>query len=124
MGAKMTQEERLLYLIEEFKADSVQHKELQTPEDTEGKRRILRSLMNNCISKKLDEMALTVQDEYMRESIRWKEIVQIHTSCSEKSVPVSLTVPRNASCCFFSFCSSFDDFHLSSTKKNDILKLR
>ena len=46
MNEKMTQNGRLDYLVEEFKADSVQYKDLQTPKDTEGKRRILRSLMN------------------------------------------------------------------------------
>ena len=39
MSEKMTQNGRLDYLVEEFKADSVQYKDLQTPEDTEGKRR-------------------------------------------------------------------------------------
>ena len=43
---KSTQEERLDYLVEEFKADSAEYKELQTPNSTEDKRRILRSLMN------------------------------------------------------------------------------
>ena len=46
MKKKMTQEQRLDTLVEAFKADSVQYKDLQTPADTEGKRRILRSLMN------------------------------------------------------------------------------
>lgn len=34
---KMTQKERLDYLVEEFKADSVQYRDLETPADTEGK---------------------------------------------------------------------------------------
>jgi hypothetical protein len=46
MTEKMTQEQRLDILVEAFKADSVQYKDLQMPEDNEGKRRILRSLMN------------------------------------------------------------------------------
>ena len=46
MTEKMTQEQRLDTLVEAFKADSVQYKDMQTPADTEGKRRILRSLMN------------------------------------------------------------------------------
>lgn len=43
MDEKMTQEKRLDYFVEEFKTDSVQYKDLETPKDTEGKRRILRS---------------------------------------------------------------------------------
>lgn len=39
MNEKMTQNQRLDYLVEEFKADSVQYKDLKTPKDTEGKRR-------------------------------------------------------------------------------------
>ncbi len=46
MKEKSTQEQRLDTLVEAFKADSVQYKDLQTPEDNEGKRQILRSLMN------------------------------------------------------------------------------
>ncbi len=44
---KMTQSQRLDYLVEKFKTDSVQYKDLKTPKDTEGKRRILRSLIFN-----------------------------------------------------------------------------
>ena len=44
---KMTQSQRLDYLVEKFKTDSVQYKDLKTPKDTEGKRRILRSFIFN-----------------------------------------------------------------------------
>ncbi len=37
----MTQKERLDYLAEEFKKDPVRYRDLETPQDTEGKRRIL-----------------------------------------------------------------------------------
>ena len=46
MPHQMTQNERLDYLVEAFKADSGEYRYLRTPKDTEGKRRILRSLMN------------------------------------------------------------------------------
>ena len=46
MSEKMTQSERLDFLVEAFKADSEQYKRKQTPADADGKRRILRSLMN------------------------------------------------------------------------------
>ena len=68
----ITQNQRLDYLVEEFKADSVQYKDLQTPIDTEGKRRILRSLMNIRMPRKMDEAVLAVQDEYLQERIREK----------------------------------------------------
>ncbi len=77
MKEKMTQDQRLDYLVEEFKADSVQYKDLRTPADTEGKRRILRSLMNIRMPKKLDESVLAVQDDYLRERIRENGIVEL-----------------------------------------------
>lgn len=77
MKKKMTQEQRLDTLVEAFKADSVQYKDLQTPADTEGKRRILRSLMNIRMPKKLDDSILTVQDEYLRERVLENGIVTL-----------------------------------------------
>ena len=77
MKEKATQNARLDYLVEEFKADSVQYKDLQTPEDTEGKRRILRSLMNIRMPRKMDEAVLSVQDEYLQERIRENGIVEL-----------------------------------------------
>jgi len=77
MKEKALQEQRLDTLVEAFKADSVQYKDLQTPEDNEGKRRILRSLMNVRMPKKLDDSVLALQDEYLRERIREKGIVTL-----------------------------------------------
>ena len=77
MTEKMKQKQRLDTLVEAFKADSVQYKDLQTPEDNEGKRRILRSLMNIRMPKKLDDSVLAVQDEYLRERIRENGVVTL-----------------------------------------------
>ena len=77
MNEKMTQEQRLDYLVEEFKTDSVQYKNLQTPVDTEGKRRILRSLMNIRMPKQMPERVLEVQDEYLKGCAVEKGIVQL-----------------------------------------------
>ncbi|MBQ6359540.1 MAG: protein-ADP-ribose hydrolase [Lachnospiraceae bacterium] len=73
----MTQEQRLDYLVEEFKEDSVQYRDLETPKDTEGKKRILRSLMNIRMPKNMDESILAVQDDYLRERIRENGIVAL-----------------------------------------------
>ena len=72
MNEKMTQEQRLDTLIEAFKADSVQYKDLQTPADTEDKRRILRSLMNIRMPRKINDSILAVQDEYLQARVREK----------------------------------------------------
>ena len=46
MRKQTEQEQRLSALVEAFKADSGAYRTLRTPNDTEGKRRLLRSLMN------------------------------------------------------------------------------
>lgn len=66
LSEKMTQNERLDFLVEAFKADSVQYKDIKTPADADGKRRILRSLMNIRMPKRMDDSVLAVQDEYLR----------------------------------------------------------
>ncbi|WP_207302816.1 protein-ADP-ribose hydrolase [Lachnoclostridium sp. Marseille-P6806] len=73
----MTQEQRLDYLVEEFKADYDEYKDLQTPDDTDGKRRILRSLMNIRMPKAMSEDVLEVQDEYLKERIENNGIVEL-----------------------------------------------
>ena len=77
MNEKSTQEQRLDTLVEVFKADSEQYKTIETPADMDGKRRLLRSLMNIRMPKKLDDSVLAVQDEYLRERIREKGIVEL-----------------------------------------------
>ena len=71
----MKQGERLDYLVGEFKRDSGQYKSIQTPGDTEGKRIILRSLMNIRMPGMMPADVLTVQDEYLQERIRENGIV-------------------------------------------------
>ena len=71
---EMTQSERLDYLVEGFKEDSVRYRTLETPEDTEGKKRLLRSLMNIRTPKTVSPSLLKVQDEYLQERLREKGI--------------------------------------------------
>ena len=73
----MTQDQRLDYLVEEFKADSNEYKDLEMPKDTEGKRRILRSLMNIRMPKRLADNIVAVQDEYLKERAADKGIVEL-----------------------------------------------
>ena len=77
MRESKSQNERLEYLVDAFKADSVRYKDLQTPRDTAGRRRILRSLMNIRMPGRLDDSVLTVQDEYLQERIRENGIVTL-----------------------------------------------
>ncbi len=73
----MNQQERLDYLTEQFKADSVQYKDLETPEDAGGKKRLLRSLMNIRMPKMLPPAVLRIQDEYLQERNRENGIVSL-----------------------------------------------
>lgn len=77
MSEERTQEERLDYLVEAFKEDSGEYKNLQTPADTNGKRRILRSLMNIRMPRKMAPAVLEVQDEYLQDRIRENGIVTL-----------------------------------------------
>ena len=77
MTDSMTQEQRLVWLVEAFKADSVRYQDIPTPEDTEGKRRLLRSLMNIRMPKELPDEVLQVQDEYLKRRAEEKGIVLV-----------------------------------------------
>lgn len=77
MYEKKIQDQRLDYLVDAFKKDSVQYKDLDTPRDTEGKRRLLRSLMNIRMPRKMDKAVLSVQDEYLQERVRENGIVEL-----------------------------------------------
>ena len=77
MKKNTTQEERLDYLVEEFKADSDEYKDLQIPEDVEEKQRILRSLMNIRMPKTMSDDVLKVQDEYLSERVVKKGVVEL-----------------------------------------------
>ena len=77
MSKEMTQDQRLGFLVEEFKADSDEYKNLETPKDTYGKRRILRSLMNIRMPKDMAEDVVKVQDEYLQERAADKGIVEL-----------------------------------------------
>ena len=77
MSKNMTQEQRLDYLVEEFKADSDEYKKLQTPNDKNENQRILRSLMNVRMPKALPDEVLAVQDEYLTERAAEKGVVSV-----------------------------------------------
>ena len=73
----VTQEERLEYLVEAFKTDSGEYKDIETPKDTEGKRKILRSLMNIRMPRNISADVLRVQDEYLKGRSEEKGIVTL-----------------------------------------------
>ena len=77
MSNNKTQEERLDYLVEEFKADSGEYKDLNIPDNREEKRQILRSFMNIRMPKEMSPEVLIVQDEYLTERAAEKGVVKL-----------------------------------------------
>ena len=71
------QDQRLARLVEAFKADSGEYKDLATPADREDRRRLLRSLMNIRMPKALPQDVLRIQDEYLQERAEEKGIVRL-----------------------------------------------
>ena len=55
MNETKMQEKRLNYLLEEFKADSGKYKNMKIPDNMGEKQRILRSLMNIRMPKKMTD---------------------------------------------------------------------
>ena len=77
MTKNVTQEERLDYLVEIFKRDSDDYKDLEIPKNVEEKRRVLRSLMNIRMPKEMDLAVISVQDDYLKERINENGIVKL-----------------------------------------------
>ena len=77
MENKTTQQERLDYLVEQFKAEVPEYRRVRVPSDTEGKQYLLRSLMNVRMPKPAPAAVLSVQDTYLKGRALEKGIVNI-----------------------------------------------
>lgn len=73
----MTQRERLDYLVEQFKADSGEYRDIVVSDDVEDKQRALRSLMNIRMPRPLADDTLRVQDEYLQGRALEKGVVTL-----------------------------------------------
>lgn len=67
----------LNYLVEKFREDSSEYRNIEIPTDVEGKRRILRSLMNVRMPGKLPQDVLKAQDEYLTERAEERGVVEL-----------------------------------------------
>ena len=72
-----TQEERLGYLTERFRDEVPEYRRVRIPDDTEGRRHLLRSLMNVRSPKPAPDELLSVQDSYLRGRALEKGIVNV-----------------------------------------------
>lgn len=73
----MKQEERLDYLLDQFKSDSVQYKNLEVGSSVEEKRTALRSLMNIRMPRHMKAEVLEVQNAYLSDRALEKGIVPL-----------------------------------------------
>ena len=73
----MTQSERRVYLITELKKENPQYAELPVPSDTAEQKHLLRALFNVRMPKAASDEFLKIQDEYLREETRLKDVTDI-----------------------------------------------
>ena len=71
------QSERLNYLVEQFRNEAPEYRRVRIPDDTEGKQRLLRSLMNIRASKPVSAQVQAVQDSYLKGRALEKGIVNV-----------------------------------------------
>ena len=73
----MNQNERRIFLIQELLKENKRYEDMEIPQDFEEQRALLRALMNVRIAKNVDDEFIKVQDEYLKEGIKRKGIVDI-----------------------------------------------
>ena len=78
----MTQDDRLDYLVEAFKNDSVRYKDLRV--EKEERRTVLRSLMNIRMPRRMNPDVIRVQDAFLQQEAGEKGIVRLEDIPSVK----------------------------------------
>lgn len=73
----MNQSRRLLFLINELINEDDRYRELDIPDSYSEQSKLLRSLMNVRMPKKISEEFLKVQDEYLSNLVKEKGIVKL-----------------------------------------------
>lgn len=73
----MNQEERLTYLVDKFKEDSIKYRDISSGENYKEKRALLRALMNIRDPDYMEPEVLKVQDEFLKQEAIEKGIVSI-----------------------------------------------
>jgi O-acetyl-ADP-ribose deacetylase (regulator of RNase III) len=95
----LNQSERLLFLINELKNEDDIYKDLEIPDSNLGQARLLRSLMNVRMPKKISKEFLKVQDEFLSNEIMQKGIVRLMDmpTVAEEFLASSLLFKENIS---------------------------
>lgn len=79
----MTQDEKRIYLIKRLIDEKKNYSDVEIPKDMEEQKRLLRALFNTREPKEIDNEFLKIQDEYLKNEIEEKGIVDI-----ENLVPI------------------------------------
>jgi len=77
MQSEKIQSERLDFLLDALKADSIQYKNLQVGNSETEKRNAVRSLMNVRMPRSISDDFLEVQDVFLQEEAKEKGIVTL-----------------------------------------------
>lgn len=77
MVKNKTQAERLDYLLQKFKEDSLHYRDLEVEDDYKEKRMALRSLMNIREPRSMQEDVIKIQDEFLAVEAMEKGIVSL-----------------------------------------------
>ncbi len=73
----MDQQQRLDFLLERFKADSGTYASLRTPDSEDGKRQLLRGLMNIRPPRAMADEVLQIQDQYLQGRLLERGVVTL-----------------------------------------------
>lgn len=74
----MEQAEKRKYLIKTLLAEQPRYKDMEIPEETGEQKRLLRSLFNVRVPRKISEDFLKFQDEYLQEATKEKGITDLN----------------------------------------------
>ena len=73
----MNQSERRLYLIDSLLEEKEEYRRISKPQNADGQRTLLRSLMNVRMASPVSEEFLAVQNDYLHEETKEKGITDI-----------------------------------------------
>lgn len=73
----MNQTERRQYLIRRLLSEQPRYRDIEMPDDTQGQKRLLRSLFNVRMPEEIGEDFLQVQDEYLTEATNEKGVTDL-----------------------------------------------
>lgn len=80
----MTQEERLNYLINYLLNEDEKYADITIPSNKTDKEKLLRSLMNIRMPKKISQKFLKIQDLYLQEELKKQSVTSIKDLASKK----------------------------------------